>query len=90
MDHSLLEYLKTRVDWSRKAHVGVTLTREKGMEILDALLNECHEEGGECSKCGVICCPLKDPMHFHHDGCPSCTVEADALCVEPSNNNLNL
>ena len=43
MDHSLLEYLKTRVDWSRKAHVGVTLTREKGMEILDALLNECHE-----------------------------------------------
>jgi hypothetical protein len=78
LDHSLLSYLKGRVDWSIKAKVGVTLTRDRAVEILDALLNECHEEAGECSKCGEICCPYKDTMHFHHDGCPSCTVEAKA------------
>lgn len=77
MNHDLLRYLKSRVDWSVKARVGVLLTRDKAIEILDALLNECHEDSGECAKCGVICCPLKDPMHFHHDGCPSCTVTGD-------------
>lgn len=86
MDHSLLEYLKSRVDWSVKARVGVTLTRDKAIEILDAILNACTEESGECSKCGEICCPHKDKMHFHHDGCPSCTVEAkpNAQTVLPS------
>lgn len=81
MDHSLLSYLKGRVDWSIKASVGVTLTRDKAVEILDALLNACHEESGECSRCGEICCPHKDRMHFHHDGCPTCTVEAQAKHV---------
>lgn len=75
MDHTLIRYLKERIDWARKANIGVVMTQGKGIEILDALLNECHEEGGECSKCGEICCPHKDTMHFHHDGCPSCSTQ---------------
>jgi hypothetical protein len=39
---------------------------------LDRLLNHCQD--GECSECAKIICPFEDPMHFHHDGCPSCYV----------------
>lgn len=28
----------------------------------------------ECKECAVRDCPLKDSMHYHHDGCPSCFV----------------
>jgi len=41
--------------------------------IADELLNHCDKEQGECSVCGRIVCPFKDPLHFHHDGCPSCS-----------------
>lgn len=37
---------------------------------IDGLLKHCKE--GECSRCGVIICPLDEPLHFHHDGCPAC------------------
>ena len=37
---------------------------------LDKLLDHCPE--GECSTCAAIICDHHDPMHFHHDGCPSC------------------
>lgn len=40
-------------------------------EKLDALLVHCSD--GECMTCGEIICDHKDPMHFNHDGCPSCT-----------------
>ena len=40
--------------------------------IADKLLNHCDKDNGECSDCGRIVCPSQDPMHFHHDGCPSC------------------
>lgn len=46
-------------------------------EKLDALLNHCKLEGGECSVCAEIICPHEDPMHFHHDGCPSCIAGGD-------------
>lgn len=26
----------------------------------------------ECLVCGVLACPKKEPLHFHHDGCPAC------------------
>lgn len=29
-------------------------------------------EDAECLLCGVLSCPLGEPMHFHHDGCPAC------------------
>lgn len=38
----------------------------------DILLKICDLGHGECSKCGTLCCPHDDPLHFHHDGCPSC------------------
>ena len=39
-----------------------------GLE-LDEILAQCPD--AECSECGRIICPLGDPMHFHHDGCPA-------------------
>lgn len=31
----------------------------------------CEEDGGECVICSVLDCPFNDPLHYHHDGCPS-------------------
>lgn len=41
-------------------------------------LKTCPDE--ECTLCSVIHCPDHEPLHFHHDGCPSC----DALEPAPS------
>lgn len=41
-------------------------------EIADALLNHCIKDNGECMTCSTIVCPHKEPLHFHHDGCPAC------------------
>jgi len=27
----------------------------------------------ECSMCSVRDCPVGEPLHYHHDGCPYCT-----------------
>ena len=27
---------------------------------------------GECLACGARDCPHGEPLHYHHDGCPSC------------------
>lgn len=43
---------------------------EKLYGQIDALLAHCPDS--ECDVCASIICPHKDPMHFHHDGCPSC------------------
>lgn len=43
--------------------------------LSDALLQECRE--GECIVCGAIVCPHGDLLHFHHDGCPSCSLSED-------------
>lgn len=48
------------------------LTYEQAGVIADKLLNACTLDGGECGTCGRLVCPSGDPMHFHHDGCPSC------------------
>lgn len=39
----------------------------------DILLSICDLDGGECTKCGTLCCPYDEPLHFHHDGCPACS-----------------
>lgn len=31
---------------------------------------DCDEP--ECLGCGVQDCPGKEPLHYHHDGCPWC------------------
>lgn len=33
--------------------------------------DDCPDD--ECSECGERDCPHEDPLHYHHDGCPSCT-----------------
>lgn len=50
--------------------------------LADGLLNHCNKDGGECRVCGAICCPQKDPMHFHHDGCPSCAQVKCEACSD--------
>lgn len=46
--------------------------REEMVGRVDAILNACPQDGGECHECARIICPHGDSMHFHHDGCPSC------------------
>jgi hypothetical protein len=36
-----------------------------------ALMARCTQF--ECAACAWIVCPWHDPLHFHHDGCPSCS-----------------
>lgn len=31
----------------------------------------------ECMLCGIRECPNQEPLHFHHDGCPSCEYPYD-------------
>ena len=31
------------------------------------------EDDGECMACGQIDCPDREPLHYHHDGCPCCS-----------------
>ncbi len=26
----------------------------------------------ECMFCAMLACPVGEPLHFHHDGCPCC------------------
>lgn len=54
-----------RLRWAKLDNAPVT--------ELDEILAQCPD--AQCTECGVIICPLKDPMHFHHDGCPA---EAEA------------
>jgi hypothetical protein len=39
---------------------------------LDEALAACPDP--ECHECARIVCPWSEPLHFHHDGCPSCFV----------------
>ena len=41
-------------------------------KLLDWHINHCEKDGGECIECSMQHCPHHDPLHFHHDGCPSC------------------
>jgi hypothetical protein len=38
--------------------------------IIDSLIQHCPDP--ECAVCAEAVCRYKDPLHFHHDGCPSC------------------
>lgn len=34
---------------------------------------------GECLICGYADCPSNDPLHYHHDGCPSCSMTIEGV-----------
>lgn len=53
------------------------LAHNQPASIVDRVLNQCTLDNGECHKCAELCCPYLDPMHFHHDGCPSCAELGD-------------
>lgn len=49
--------------------------RDEAYAKLDRFLNEHCQNGEYCELCADICCPHKDTLHFHHDGCPSCSAD---------------
>lgn len=36
-----------------------------------------HRGYTECMTCSTVLCPYGEPLHLHHDGCPSCTYDAE-------------
>src|SRR5215469_8247999 len=46
------------------------------------LTGECPDL--ECLVCGVRDCPHGEPLHYHHDGCPTCYTIAHELLSELS------
>ncbi len=55
------------------------LAYEHGLSYYDpgetppAPLDECPD--AECAVCALVVCKNGDPLHLHHDGCPSCSQE---------------
>lgn len=33
----------------------------------------------ECEICAVRDCPFGEPLHYHHDGCPACSVYVEVI-----------
>ncbi len=64
--------------------VGAAAKAEAEVERLRAVIK--HRSGVcrdvECWMCSMKRCPNFDPMHFHHDGCPSC-IDRKALEGKP-------
>jgi len=49
----------------------------EGLQSLADYGHSCDDEkngggDGECLACGARDCPHGEPLHYHHDGCPSC------------------
>lgn len=71
----------------RDAHRDLRLAERAVQAALDA----CPEP--ECSTCAQIACPDGDPLHFHHDGCPSCyldTAEVERLKMRLADQDLTV
>lgn len=60
-----------------------TLAYEHGLSWYDsekspsAPFAECSDP--ECAVCSVLICKHRDPLHFHHDGCPTCSQKPEAM-----------
>lgn len=44
-------------------------------------LQDCDDP--ECLTCGIVACPYREPLHFHHDGCPACEQAAGGHIGKP-------
>lgn len=64
-------------------HIALAAAHSAGADgkVLDGIMALCDD--GECSECARIICPFDDFMHFHHDGCPSCTAHEEAAKAAP-------
>ena len=53
-------------------------------ELESHISEECLDS--ECMLCGMRDCPGGEPLHYHHDGCPSCCDDVfgkpDGICIE--------
>lgn len=45
---------------------------DKKMSYEELLQFRTECPSSECVQCGIIICPHSEPLHYHHDGCPSC------------------
>lgn len=54
--------------------LAAVITLPESDKAVDEILKLCPI--GECMACARIVCPHADPLHFHHDGCPTCAEEA--------------
>lgn len=70
--HDLLRYQTARNYWVHfdiaRAVEALRQGDDIGAHKLDRLLAKCWD--AECPTCGEIVCPMHDPLHFHHEGCP--------------------
>ena len=51
---------------------------------LDELLNACPARVECCDQCAEIFCPYGELLHFHHDGCPCCSMRPVAYSDDRS------
>ncbi len=51
------------------------------------LVHTCNtdRDNGECMACSVRDCPYDEPLHWHHDGCPSCDHRSDQVNTHKTN-----
>jgi hypothetical protein len=58
--------------------IGLMAT-ENVIESMDDIAScpHCHGEPDlyECVICGARDCPANEPLHYHHDGCPVCSLQ---------------
>lgn len=45
----------------------------------------CDDGDDECMLCAMDDCPHEDPLHYHHDGCPSCSMDEQESLQEDEN-----
>ena len=62
----IMQYIPTNIDLDRiQVHERLWDVLAEGHPKLE----DCPDP--ECMVCGYRECPLNEPMHFHHDGCPA-------------------
>ncbi len=63
------------IEHLRKLSVGAWGTPSPGTHEITCTgdINTCPND--ECLVCGVRDCEFHEPLHYHHDGCPSCDQE---------------
>lgn len=58
-----------RATWNRKVQTLNELWQYTEQELIKHY-RTCTDV--ECMRCGVLECPHEEPLHLHHDSCPSC------------------
>lgn len=56
--------------------------RERTSPVCTGVTETCPID--ECVTCSVRDCPWDEPLHHHHDGCPSCVCLCEKGCAHPS------